>query len=44
MLGGTDGRTLYMCCAPDFDEHARSAARDAELRAVKVDVPRAGRP
>lgn len=44
MLGGTDGTTLYMCCAPDFDEHARSAAREAELRAVTVDVPRGGRP
>ncbi len=44
MLGGADGRTLYLCCAPDFDEHARSAAREAELRAVRVDVPHAGRP
>ncbi len=44
MLGGADGRTLYMCCAPDFDEHARSAAREAELRTVTVDVPRGGRP
>jgi sugar lactone lactonase YvrE len=44
MLGGADGRTLFMCCAPDFDEHARSAAREAELRAVRVDVPHAGTP
>ncbi|MCW2710556.1 MAG: 6-deoxy-6-sulfogluconolactonase [Marmoricola sp.] len=44
MLGGSDGRTLYLCCAPDFDEHARSAAREAELRAVRVDVPHGGRP
>jgi sugar lactone lactonase YvrE len=44
MLGGEDGRTLYLCCAPDFDEHARSAAREAELRAVRVDVPHAGMP
>src|SRR5690606_27705676 len=27
MLGGHDGKTLYICCAPDFDEGARSAAR-----------------
>ena len=33
MLGGSDGRTLFMSCAPDFDEHARSAAREAEIRA-----------
>lgn len=44
MLGGEDGRTLFLCCAPDFDEHARSAAREAELRAVRVDVPHGGRP
>lgn len=44
MLGGSDGRTLFMCCAPDFDEHARTAARDAEIRSVRVDVPHSGLP
>ena len=44
MLGGDDGRTLFVCSAPDFDEHARSAAREARLLAVRVDVPHAGRP
>lgn len=44
MLGGADGRTLYLCSAPDFDEHARSAAREAELLSARVDVPHAGRP
>ncbi|QIG43078.1 SMP-30/gluconolactonase/LRE family protein [Nocardioides anomalus] len=44
MLGGSDGRTLFICCAPDFDEHARSAAREATIRAVTVDVPHAGLP
>jgi sugar lactone lactonase YvrE len=44
MLGGSDGRTLFICAAPDFDEHARSAAREAQLLAVRVDVPRAGLP
>ena len=44
MLGGDAGTTLYICSAPDFDEHARSAAREARLLAVEVDVPRAGRP
>jgi len=31
-LGGADGRTLFMCAAPDFDEHARAAARAGQLR------------
>ena len=44
MLGGSQGTTLFMSCAPDFDEHARSAAREAEIRTVTVDVPHAGRP
>lgn len=44
MLGGTDGRTLFICCAPDFNEHARSAAREATIRAVEVTVGHAGRP
>ncbi len=44
MLGGSDGRTLFICAAPDFDEHARSAAREGQLLAVRVDVPHAGLP
>jgi sugar lactone lactonase YvrE len=44
MLGGADGRTLFMCAAPDFDEHARSAAREAQLLSTRVDVPHSGRP
>jgi sugar lactone lactonase YvrE len=44
MLGGQDGRTLFMCAAPDFDRTARSATHEAELRACRVDVPHAGRP
>lgn len=44
LLGGSDGRTLFMSCAPDFNEHARSAAREAEIRTVTVEVPHAGRP
>jgi hypothetical protein len=31
-LGGEDGRTLIACAAPDFDEQARAAAREAVLR------------
>lgn len=44
MLGGADGRTLYICAAPDFHEDARSAANEATLVSVRVDVPHAGRP
>ena len=43
-LGGPDGRTLFVCVAPDFNEHARRAARDAEVWTTKVSVPGAGRP
>ena len=43
-LGGEDGRTLLMCCAPDFYEHNRAPVREAELVATEVDVPQAGRP
>jgi sugar lactone lactonase YvrE len=44
MLGGEDGRTLLMCCAPDFAEEARSRAREAKLLTTTVDVPHAGLP
>lgn len=44
MLGGDDGRTLLACLAPDFFEHARSAAQEAVLATTTVAVPRAGRP
>lgn len=44
MLGGDDGRTLFICSAPDFDEHARAATPEAKLLAVHVDVPRGGLP
>jgi sugar lactone lactonase YvrE len=44
MLGGGDGRTLFACAAPDFDEKARAAAREGRLLAVRVEVPHAGRP
>jgi sugar lactone lactonase YvrE len=44
MLGGADGRTLMMCTAPDFFEHARRDAREAVLFTTEVEVPRAGLP
>jgi sugar lactone lactonase YvrE len=43
-LGGPDGRTLFLCAAPDFNAAARSAAREAQLLSVRVDVPHAGLP
>ena len=44
MLGGEDGRTLLMCCAPDFFEHNRAPVREAILVTTQVDVPHAGLP
>jgi sugar lactone lactonase YvrE len=38
-LGGSDGKTLFACAAPDFDEAARAAAREASLIAAQVTVP-----
>lgn len=40
-LGGHEGRTLFACVAPDFDEAARSKERAAELVAFRVSVPSA---
>ena len=44
MLGGDDGRTLLLCAAPDFAEHARSEKAEAVLFTTTVDVPHAGLP
>ena len=44
MLGGDDGRTLFICAAPGFAEHERIGATDAQLLAVQVDVPHGGMP
>ncbi len=43
-LGGDDGTTLLLCCAPDFFEHNRATARDALLVTTTVEVPHAGLP
>jgi sugar lactone lactonase YvrE len=40
-LGGTDGRTLLLCCAPDFAEQNRMAAAEATLRTTTVAIPAA---
>ena len=44
MLGGPDGRTLYLCAAPSSVEKERSTTREARLLATEVEVPRAGLP
>ncbi len=40
-LGGEDGHTLIACAAPDFNEAARSASREAQLFTTTVAVPAA---
>ena len=40
-LGGSDGRTLFACVAPDFFEEARKAAREGSIVAFRVAVPAA---
>jgi sugar lactone lactonase YvrE len=42
MLGGEDGRTLLICAAPDFHEHARSQAREAVLLPTRSTCPTRG--
>ena len=44
MLGGDDGKTLFMSCAPDFLAHNRSAAKEAAILATRVEVGHGGRP
>jgi sugar lactone lactonase YvrE len=44
MLGGDDGRTLFICAAPNSAEEERIGATDAQLLAVRVDVPHGGIP
>ncbi|MFT7023352.1 MULTISPECIES: SMP-30/gluconolactonase/LRE family protein [Nocardiaceae] len=35
-LGGDDGRTLFVCAAPDFNEHQRKVETEGKLLAVRV--------
>ncbi len=44
MLGGADGRTLFLSVAPTFHEAEASANHRAEIWMTTVDVPRAGLP
>ncbi|WP_322044385.1 SMP-30/gluconolactonase/LRE family protein [Paraburkholderia sp. J67] len=43
MLGGDDGRTLFLCTAPGTGPE-NGARREGRIRAARVDVPRAGLP
>jgi sugar lactone lactonase YvrE len=43
-LGGSDGRTLLLCCAPDYFENNRRDTREAVLLTTEVAVPHAGLP
>lgn len=43
MLGGPDGRTLFICTAPDSDP-AKTGGRGGRIETVEVEVPRAGLP
>ena len=44
MLGGDDGRTLFMCCAAPILAKDHATVHEATLRACEVEVPRAGLP
>lgn len=37
-LGGPQGKTLFICCAPDFNYEARSKAEESTLLSIEVDV------
>jgi sugar lactone lactonase YvrE len=44
MLGGEDGRTLFACAAPTFDEAEASQNHRASILMTRVQVPHAGLP
>lgn len=44
MLGGDDGRTLFMLTAQTSDAHEAAATANGKLMIATVDVPHAGRP
>ncbi|SFO45835.1 gluconolactonase [Pseudonocardia ammonioxydans] len=44
MLGGDDGRTLFLCVAPNFDEGERATTTLGRVVSTTVDVPHAGTP
>jgi sugar lactone lactonase YvrE len=42
MLGGDDGRTLFVATAPDFEPGARRARREGRIETLRVEVPGVG--
>src|SRR5258708_1152437 len=38
-LGGSDGRTLFVCVAPVYDAASRKAKSEAAILSVRVEVP-----
>lgn len=44
MLGGDDGRTLYVCLAPDHDPAVTLSRLGGSIQALRVEVGHAGRP
>lgn len=44
MLGGPDGKDLFLSCAPDFAEHKRSVATEATVQVTRVNVGHGGTP
>jgi sugar lactone lactonase YvrE len=44
MLGGEDGRTLFMLTAASADHEAAAKAQTGKIVVADVDSPRAGRP
>ncbi len=44
MLGGADGRTLYVCTAEDSDPALTAKSRSGRIETLRFDVPRAGLP
>ena len=44
MLGGDDGRTLFMLTAASSDHEAAASARTGKIVVTEADSPRAGRP
>ena len=43
-LGGRDGKTLFMCAAPDWDEASRKAETKGRMLSTQVKVGHAGTP
>ena len=44
MLGGEDGKTLFMLTAATSDSEKAAASRTGKILVAEVDAPRAGRP